>query len=180
MKAFFWSVVIVLHLLFASSSRTVAFSPSTLVRNTRLFDSVSAAPSYAAPASFSARSALSFKSAISNPEIMLIPNAATTSITIPLIKIRHPRSISTLYFFIISAKISALKLSGGNNFSASFSIFNPRQTSVPPQPDKMTSSQNQGDSINLINKLIYALLLSIHILILLISLTAITYCRRPK
>lgn len=168
MKSFNCLLVTILGLILNSSE-------TTFDRNTRLFDSVLAARSFAWPASFSASSALSFKVAISKPEIMLIPRAAITSMMIPPIRIRQPRSISDLYFSIISAKMSGLKLCGGSICSARFSISNPRQTIMPPDMDKKTSSQNHGEEISFKSKFIYAFLISIPQLILLVTFVAIIF-----
>ena len=60
-------------------------------------------------------------------------------------------------------------------FISRLSIDNPRQTTTPPHTDKITSSQNQGDSNNLISRLIYIFLISIPNLILLASLILIFF-----
>ena len=114
-----------------------------------------AARSFASPASLDACSVLSCKSAISNPDNILIPRAAITSITIPLIKMRQPRSSSVFCFSEMSLNMSPVKLSGTAIFSAFFSTFKPQYTTIPPEMLKATSSQNQGEQSNFWSKCIY-------------------------
>ena len=150
-----------------------------------LFDSTIAARSFAWPASnfaaaasFPACSALSFKEAISKPEMTLIPRAATTSKTMPVIKMRQPRSTSRFCFLTMSSNKSGLNSSGGSNLSALFSTLSPHQTIMPPDTDRNISSQNQGDANNFRTKFIFALMLSIPQLIILGTLCALLFHRR--
>ena len=158
---------------FASSKKFVFDSSSFIESRTVSFDKTPTCK-FAWLASFSACAVRSFNSADSKPEITLMPMAAIASIRTPLITIFPPRFTSVLYFSTMSPNISGLKSSGGKNLSASVSIDNPRQTTTAPQTDKTISSQNHGDSNNLISKVIYVFLVSIPNLILLASLIAIS------